>query len=347
MGNEFTWMIKNFSSNLQSELIDSDEFVIGGCKWILMGEQNDNYFSLFLVVADFQNLPCGWRRHARFRLTVVNQISDKLPLHRVLSTETERWFDQKVPVHGYAEMISLAKLNVRKGGFLVNNEVKIVVEVDVLQVTGKLDVSEESLEDTQTLKRIKLKGYGVVSSHLHKETSSVNVNGFLVLPSQVESVKRIFERHPDMALEFRAKNKHMRTLSINLLLNIIETLCQSLQDFSIDDLCQAEKALRYLKDSDFKVDWLEHKLEEVKEKKMEEQIGKTRMQELEEDLKVFKQNCSDIEAQLEKEKQKCSDIEALLEKEKTKVLAAAKAPPLTLDDVVCGLVSVVVGATFV
>ncbi|CAL9247679.1 unnamed protein product [Arabidopsis halleri] len=339
MENEFTWMIKNFSSNMQSELIDSDEFVIGGCKWILMGEQNANYLSLYLVVADFQHLPCGWRRHARFRLTVVNQISDKLSLHRghfvfSWSTETERWFDQKIPVHGYEEMISLAKLNVRKGGFLVKNEVKIVVEVDVLQVIGKLDVSEESLEDTQTLKGIKLKGYGVVSSHLHKETSSVDVNGFLVLPSQVESVKRIFERHPDMALEFRAKNQHLRTSCMNVLLSLINTLCQSLQDISIDDLGQAEKALTYLKDSDFKVDWLEGKLEEVKEKKMEEQIGKTRMQELEEHLKVFKQNCSDIEAQLEKEKQKCADIEALLEKEKTKVLAAARAPLLTLDDVV-------------
>ncbi|OAP02082.1 hypothetical protein AXX17_AT3G38610 [Arabidopsis thaliana] len=311
MGNEFTWMIKNFSSNLQSELIDSDEFVIGGCKWILMGEKNANYFSLFLVVADFQYLPCGWRRHARFRLTVVNQISDKLSVHR----ETERWFDENIPVHGYEEMISLAKLNVRKGGFLVKNEVKIVVEVDVLQVIGNLDVSE-------------------VSSHLHKETSSVDVNGFLVLPSQVESAKRIFERHSDMALEFRAKNQYVRTSCMNVLLSLIDTLCQSLQDFSIDDLGQAERALTYLKDSDFKVDWLERKLEEVKEKKIEEQIGKTGMQELEEDLKVLKQKCSDIEALLEKENQKCSDIKALLEKEKTKVLAAARAPPLTLDDVV-------------
>ncbi|OAP06825.1 hypothetical protein AXX17_AT3G38570 [Arabidopsis thaliana] len=137
-----------------------------------------------------------------------------------------------------------------------------------------------------------------------------------------------------MALKFRAKNQRMRTSSINLLLNIIETMCQSLQDLSIDDLGQAEQALTYLENSGFKVDWLERKLEEVKEKKMEEQIGKSRMQELEEELKVFKQRCSDIEALLEKEKQKCSDIEALLEKEKVKALAAARAPPLRLDDVV-------------
>lgn len=158
---------------------------------------------------------------------------------------------------------------------------------------------------------------------------------------QVESVKRIFERHPDLALEFRAKNQNMRTSCINVLLNLIDTMCQSLQNLSIDDLGQAEKAVTYLKDSGFKVDWLEQKLEEVKEKKMEEHIGETRMQELEEDLTVFKQKCSDIEALLQKDKEelkdsknKCSEIEALLEKEKAKVLAA-RAPPLTLDDLVC------------
>ncbi|KAG7559691.1 hypothetical protein ISN45_Aa05g012790 [Arabidopsis thaliana x Arabidopsis arenosa] len=236
-----------------------------------------------------------------------------------MGEEAHFWLDGKSFVHIYSEVISLSKLNAKEGGFLVNNEVKIVAEVDVLQAIGKLDVYEDSKEVTQPLKKIKLNG-GAVSSHLQKEASLVDVNGFLVLPSQAEYVKRIFKKHPDMALEFRAKNQHMRTSSINLLLNIIETLCQSLQDLSIDDLGQAKLALTYLKYSGFKVDWLERKLEEVKEKKMEENIGKSRMQELEEELKVFKK--------------KCSNIEALLEKEKTKVLAATRAPPLMLDDVV-------------
>ncbi|CAL9222645.1 unnamed protein product [Arabidopsis halleri] len=231
-------------------------------------------------------------------------------------------------------MLLLSELNANEGGFLVNNEVKIVVEVDVLQVIGKLDVYEESPEVNQPLNRIKLNGNGVV-------TSSVDVNGFQVLPSQAEFVKRIFEKHPEMALKFRAKNQHLKTSCINVLLSLIKTLCQSLQDISIDDLGQAEQAITYLNNSGFKVDWLECKLVEVKEKKMEEQIGKTRMQELKKDLKVFKKKFSDIEALMEKEKeelkdlkQKCSDTEALLEKEKTKVLAAARTPPLTLNDVV-------------
>lgn len=164
---------------------------------------------------------------------------------------------------------------------------------------------------------------------------------FIIFQLQAESVKLIFERHPDMALEFLAKNQHLRTSCINVLLSLIETLCQSLQDISSDDLIQTEKALTYLEDSGFKVDWLERKVEEVNEKKMEELIGKSQIQELEEELKDCKYDCYLKEDLLEKQKkelknlkQYCSDIEALLEEEKTKVLAAARAPPLTLDDVV-------------
>ncbi|CAA7060668.1 unnamed protein product [Microthlaspi erraticum] len=337
----FTWVIKSFSS--QQKKIVSSQFVIGGCKWQLVGAPNGdlkaNYLSLCLMVADFKAMPNGWRRHIKFRLTVVNQLSDKLSLRR----EKQLWFDEKSPLVGYVNMIPLSKLHAKNGGFLVNNEVKIVAEVQVLEVVGELDVSQEVC--TQPLKRTKLNDVGAVSGHFLNETPPpvkeiIQVNGFQVLPSQAESVKRIFERHPDMALEFRAKNQNLRTSCINVLLNLIETMCQSLQDLSIDDLGQAEKAVTYLKDSGFKVDWLEHKLEQVKKKKMEEQNSKTRMQELEEHLKFLKNKCSDIEALLEKEKEqlkdsknKCWEIEALLEKERAKVLAA-KAPPLTLDDLV-------------
>ncbi|XP_023638650.1 MATH domain and coiled-coil domain-containing protein At3g44800 [Capsella rubella] len=338
MGNEkFTWVIKNFSSDSESKTIVSDKFVIGGCKWCLVafptGNQFPSHLSLYLMVASYKTLPCGWRRHTRFSITVVNHLSSQ--------EKKEDWFDEYNPLCGYSKMLPLTKLNAEEGGFVVNDEVKIIAEVDVLEVIGELDVSEESHE-VEPLKRMRLNGDdGAVSSHLDKETSLVDVNGFLVLPSQAESVKRIFEKHPDMALEFRVKDQNMRTSCINLLLNIINTLCQSLQDLSTDDLSQEEKVLTYLKDSGFKVDWLERKLEEVKNKKIEEQFSKTQIQVVEEKLKIFKQKCSEIEALLEKEKeelkdskQKCSDMEALLEKEKTKVLAAARAPPLTLDDVV-------------
>ncbi|KFK34889.1 hypothetical protein AALP_AA5G206600 [Arabis alpina] len=322
-GNKFTWVIKTFL-----EYNFSGVFMIGGYKWYLVAfSSTHKYLSLGLRVNRYSTLPRGWRIHAKCRLTLVNQLSEK----HSLVQEKQHWFDEERLMGDYPEMITLSKLHEKDSGFLVNNKLKIVAEIHVLEVVGI-----KSQEVTQPLKRIKLQVHGETLSL--KET--IDVHGFQVLLSQAESVKLIFQKHPNIASDFRAKNHHQRTSCMNALLNLIETLCQSLQDLSIDDLGQGDNALTYLKISGFKVDWLERKLEEVKEKKMEQEIGETRMQELKEKLKGFKQKYSGIEALLEKKKEelkdlkhKWSDTEALLEKEKAKVLAA-RVPPLTLDDVV-------------
>ncbi|VVB06144.1 unnamed protein product [Arabis nemorensis] len=243
MGNEavkrFTWVFKDFSS-LQSEFIESDHFVISGCKWWLVAYYRDRrtkHLSLFLISSIFRNF-----------------------------TETQLWLDQKVPFKCYPELIPLTKLHAKDGGFLVNNEVKIVAEVEVLEVINKLDVSVKSQEVTQPRKKTKLNDDGDVSSHLHTETSSVrgtiDVNGF-----QAESVKRIFERHPEIASECRIKNQDLRTSYMNVLLSIIKMLFKSPQDASMDDLSHVEAALAYMKNVGFKLDWLEKKLDQVKENK--------------------------------------------------------------------------------
>ncbi|CAL9216963.1 unnamed protein product, partial [Arabidopsis halleri] len=80
---KITWTIKNFST-LQSKEIYSDHFVVGGSKWGLVaypkgcGGGINKSLSLYLDVVDSESLPYGWKRHTRFRLTVVNQISEKL-----------------------------------------------------------------------------------------------------------------------------------------------------------------------------------------------------------------------------------------------------------------------------
>lgn len=110
----------------------------------------------------------------------------------------------------------------------------------------------------------------------------------------------IFERHPDIALEFHPKNQHLRSAYMNVLLNLIETMCQSTQELSKDDLADAYAALAYLTDAGMNLNWLEEKLEQVSEKKDNEEAGETRVQEIEEELKELKQKCSNLEAQLEK-----------------------------------------------
>ncbi|CAL9245917.1 unnamed protein product [Arabidopsis halleri] len=137
-----------------------------------------------------------------------------------------------------------------------------------------------------------------------KET--MNINGFEVVLSKVESVRHIFERHPDIAVEFRGKNQHLRNACMNFLVSLIETMCQSLEELSNEDLVEADIALTYLRDAGFKVDWLEKKLDQLKEKKEEEMSGLARLHEIEENLVILEQKWSDLDALAEKEKAELS-----------------------------------------
>ncbi|KAL9858278.1 putative MATH/TRAF domain-containing protein [Arabidopsis thaliana] len=257
---KITWSIKNFSS-LPSEKIYSDNFVVGDSKWRLYaypkgtGDGLNKSLSLFLQVADSESLPYGWKRHIKLRLTVVNQISEKLS--KRLETPPY-WFDQKSRYWGSPAMLPLTELLDLNGGFLVNGEVKIVAEVGVREVVGKSDVLVETLL-------------------VHE---SINVNGFQILPSQVESVNNLFEKHPDIASNFRLENPHLRTTYLNSLLCLTEILSQSTEKISIVDLANAHSTLSYLTKAGFKLDWLEKKLKE---------LGKTRMQQLEQNLKDLKE----------------------------------------------------------
>ncbi|CAA7060683.1 unnamed protein product [Microthlaspi erraticum] len=131
---------------------------------------------------------------------------------------------------GYPSMIPLATLHDTNEGFLVNGELMIAAEVDILQVIG---TSMES-EETDPSKKLKVEH---VSSN------------------------------QDNSVDFRAKIQHLKTGCMNVLLSLTHMLCQTPQELSIDDLGEAEKALAYMKDSGLEVDWLEKKLEEIKEKK--------------------------------------------------------------------------------
>uniref|UniRef100_A0A0D2ZRH4 Glyoxalase/fosfomycin resistance/dioxygenase domain-containing protein n=1 Tax=Brassica oleracea var. oleracea TaxID=109376 RepID=A0A0D2ZRH4_BRAOL len=69
------------------------------------------------------------------------------------------------------------------------------------------------------------------------------VNGFQIPPSHAESVSRMFERHWELATEFRPKNPN------------------SPQEVFQDDLSDAYAALGFMRDAGFKLDWLEKKLD--------------------------------------------------------------------------------------
>ncbi|KAJ0246700.1 MATH domain and coiled-coil domain-containing protein [Hirschfeldia incana] len=301
--NKFTWVIKDFSS-LQSQRIYSDGFLIGGYKWCLIaypkGAQVD-FLSLYLGVADHESLPLGWRRNIKFSLKVVNQFSEKSSILR----EAIECFDQKTPFLGFLKILPLAKLHSKDGGFLVNDELKIVAEINVLEVTVQSDASEGSQETNQPIKKTKMTDDGTGSSDLHKETQvgkeTIDINGFQVSASQVASVRCIFERHRDFASKVRSNNQHLKSTYINVLLGLIETLCQLPEKLSDDDFDEASAAVSYLTQVGFKVDWLETKLEEVKEKKTKVFTGKAELQRMDEEYKVLNKKCLELKDLVEKQ----------------------------------------------
>ncbi|KAG7564081.1 TRAF-like [Arabidopsis suecica] len=294
--NKFTWVINKVSS-LTSDLLFSNYFVIGGCSWRVVALSRDNNFkdslSLTLIVTEdsAQKMGSGWSRYAKVSFTLINQISE------MLSQRIETMFDQRSSVFRSGTMFSIGKLSDEYAGFMVDGEIKIVVEF--LEIFDKLVVSKES---NQPFKKTKLNDDGEVSKDLIREVpvimESIVVNGFQVLPSQVEFVKRIFEKHPDIALEFRPKNPVVKTAYMNVLLSLIETLRQPPRDISKDDLAGAYGLLRSLKEAGFKLDWLETKLNEVLEKKEKEEAYETRMREIEEEMKDLKEKVLDVGAPL-------------------------------------------------
>ncbi|VYS60775.1 unnamed protein product [Arabidopsis thaliana] len=316
---KFCWEIKNFSS-INSERCHSVPVVIGDCKWRLVafpkGYKAD-YLSLYLEVADLKSLPSGWRRYVKFRASIVNQLSQELSVQQ----ETQRWFDQNAPGWGFENMLLLTELNAKDGGFLVNGQVMIVAEVEFLEVIGTLD--EEIIKSSDLINKTQEVAQQVKEiiqpNDLINKTQevaqqvkeSIDVNGFQVLPSQVESVRRIFKKHPDIAVGFQVKNQHLRKTFMSFLVNVIETMCQSLQELSNEDLVEVDIALTYLKDAGFKVDWLEKKLDHVKEKKEKEQSGLVILQGIEQQLHELMHKC---------------------EKKKSEVLSVGA--PLKFDDVV-------------
>ncbi|KAL0714707.1 hypothetical protein Bca4012_021686 [Brassica carinata] len=242
VGKKFTWVIEDFSS-LHTETCSSAPVLIGDCKWFLLIHpkvDNVSSLSMGLEVADPESLPSEWRRYKALK-----------------------WkFPTGVP---------LTELLDEKEGFLVNGELMIVAEIEVHEVIGKSDCSEESEEGAPQQSMKIDDGPKPCDVILNQTQESINVNGFQVLPSQVNSVKLIFERHPDIAVGFRSKNQQLRKISMNFLLSLIDTLCQSLQEISSEDLVDVEAALTYLKYVGFEVDWLERKLEQVKLLKDEEE----------------------------------------------------------------------------
>ncbi|KAI3856937.1 hypothetical protein MKX03_012345, partial [Papaver bracteatum] len=129
---KFTWKIENFS-RLNPKKHFSDVFTAGDCKWCVLmfpkGNNNVDYLSMYLAVADLDDLPLGWSRSAQFSLSVVNQInnSDTVRNYTQLHKFTVRQSDW-----GSTTFMPLRDLNDPGRGYLVDDTCIVEAEVKIM-----------------------------------------------------------------------------------------------------------------------------------------------------------------------------------------------------------------------
>ncbi|CAH2047802.1 unnamed protein product [Thlaspi arvense] len=176
-----------------------------------------------------------------------------LDLHHEDGQETFReqcCFYGKRNIWGFSKFLSLDKLHDKRGGFLVNNRLVIIVEVKVLPAT----VSPMGPR------------FNIVVASVPQETC----NDVLDQKIQFEVLASQTPRH---CCGVPCKEPTCEERVYELPAQGNRDVCQPLEELSNEDLVEADIALTYLKDAGFKVDWLEKKLNQLEDNKEKEKSG--------------------------------------------------------------------------
>ncbi|PQP95105.1 hypothetical protein Pyn_05949 [Prunus yedoensis var. nudiflora] len=145
----FTWKVDNFSK-LDAVKHYSDVFVIGVFEWrILMYPRGNNvdYLSVYLDVTGSSTLPLGWARHARFSLTIVNQLQSS----KSLTKDTEHVFNKRDSNSGFTSLIPLSEFCDHSKGYVVNDT--CIIEAKVAVHKSEIKILEEQKTRRSTTSR--------------------------------------------------------------------------------------------------------------------------------------------------------------------------------------------------
>ncbi|XP_023639238.1 MATH domain and coiled-coil domain-containing protein At3g58280 isoform X2 [Capsella rubella] len=228
---KFVWVIKNFSSLQLQDCYVSVPVLIRDVKWRLFvypEENTGDHLSLYLQV-DFASMSCGWRQYTQFHLTVVNQLSEQLSVKKVNGVEMLQRDESGL----------IRKLLI---GLMIVAEVETFEAISTSQVANISDDSEWTVLDYYS------------SSEDDKEDLTVVIKGFHVLDSQVNQVKEIFEKHPDLASNLNSKNQNLKNVYMSFLLELTKTLSKSPKDFTKDDINLAVSMIFDLSKAGFMLD---------------------------------------------------------------------------------------------
>ncbi|KAL1187980.1 MATH domain and coiled-coil domain-containing protein [Cardamine amara subsp. amara] len=266
-----TWVIDDFSE--KKSPIESPVFSSGGCEWYVLVHPKKDYFDdympLYLCAANPKSLKPGWKRRASLRFNILNQSGKEL--HR--TSEGYGLFHSEIPGWGFRKALPLTKLHDKE--LLENNTLIIEVYIKVVDVGVK------------------------------PGNEMLDFRGFNVLSSQISLVSRIFEKHPNFAVDIKHKSKEVKTFYMKILLGLIKTVSKPPESFSETELTKAYSMLIYLMEVGFKLDWLKSKLDEVSlARKKKHDADAARVQELEKKVKNLELILSNLKVELDKEKAK-------------------------------------------
>ncbi|XP_074587115.1 TNF receptor-associated factor homolog 1a-like isoform X2 [Curcuma longa] len=124
----FTWKIEKFSTINKKEL-RSNAFEVGGYKWYILiypqGCDVCNHLSLFLCVANHEQLMPGWSHFAQFTIAVVNKDPKKSKY-----SDTLHRFWKKEHDWGWKKFMELSKIY---DGFIFSDTLIIKAQVQVIR----------------------------------------------------------------------------------------------------------------------------------------------------------------------------------------------------------------------
>ncbi|KAI3914507.1 hypothetical protein MKW92_004446 [Papaver armeniacum] len=139
---KFRLKFENFSNPKEEHY--SEVFTVGDSKWhvvIFPKGNNVDYLSMFLSVADPDNLPFGWTRCAKFSLSVVNQINKEDTVRK--DTQPHK-FTKQSSDWGHKKFIPLGELNNPDRGYIVDDTCIIEAEVKIMPDDWTYDSRKET-----------------------------------------------------------------------------------------------------------------------------------------------------------------------------------------------------------
>ncbi|KAG2260403.1 hypothetical protein Bca52824_079697 [Brassica carinata] len=230
-------------------------------------EKNDG-----IITQNFSSGGYHGSDHLSLFLHVVNPDSLRLGWKRRASyyfKSKESLFCNEMSSWGYAKTLPISKL--QEKGFLKKNKLFIQIYIKVLEVVHQGNSTENEM---------------------------IDYCGFQISLSQIALLNDNVLYHPDFAVDFKPENQAVKTKYRNLL-RIIETLSKPPQSLSLAVLRKAQSELAALEEADFKLDWLNSKIEELSAECKKVTFSDVQ---LEDRVKNVELTLWDLKAELDKEK---------------------------------------------